>query len=174
MKYLRMFFHSLGYGVWLTGQIIKESTVMAVDTLGTGRKIAPVVLYYPLRVTKERDIAAFIASITMTPGTLALAGAVYVFVSARAMYLAPDAISQINMIGPAAGVGLPLLILSNLVYSWGEIGFDFGVFLRAIAAIFTLLVIQAVGSYIMGRALHATHWDHTVPLSGGERAKEPK
>ena len=61
MKYLRMFFHSLGYGVWLTGQIIKESTVMAVDTLGTGRKIAPVVLYYPLRVTKERDIAAFIA-----------------------------------------------------------------------------------------------------------------
>ncbi|WP_312587798.1 Na+/H+ antiporter subunit E [Corynebacterium dentalis] len=72
MKYLRMFFHSLGYGVWLTGQIIKESTVMAVDTLGTGRKIAPVVLYYPLRVTKERDIAAFIASITMTPGTLAL------------------------------------------------------------------------------------------------------
>lgn len=72
MKYIRMLFHSLNYGVWLVGQIIKESTVMAVDTLGTGRNIAPVVLYYPLRVTKERDIAAFIASITMTPGTLAL------------------------------------------------------------------------------------------------------
>lgn len=112
--------------------------------------------------------------IAILAGALALAGAMYVFVSARAMYLAPDAISQINMIGPAAGVGLPLLILSNLVYSWGEIGFDLGVFLRAIAAIFTLLVIQAVGSYIMGRTLHATHWDHTVPLSGGERAKEPK
>lgn len=72
MKFLRVFLHCIKYGVWLTGQIIKESTVMAVDTLGTGRNIAPVVLYYPLRVTKERDIAALIASITMTPGTLAL------------------------------------------------------------------------------------------------------
>jgi multicomponent Na+:H+ antiporter subunit G len=24
----------------------------------------------------------------------------------------------------------------------------------------------------VGRALHATHWDHTVPLSGGEREPE--
>lgn len=112
--------------------------------------------------------------IAIISGLLALAGAVYVFVSARAMYLAPDAISQINMIGPAAGVGLPLLVLSNLVYSWGEVGFDLGTFFRAIVSIFMLLIVQAVGSYIMGRTLHATHWDHTVPLSGGERAKEPK
>ena len=83
-------------------------------------------------------------------------------------------VNQINMIGPAAGVGLPLLILSNLVYSWGEVGFELETFLRAIVAIFMLLIVQAVGSYIMGRALHATHWDHTAPLSGGERAKEPK
>lgn len=45
---------------------------MAKDTFTTGRNIAPVILYYPLRVTDERDVAAFIASITMTPGTLAL------------------------------------------------------------------------------------------------------
>ncbi|RAV31789.1 Na+/H+ antiporter subunit E [Corynebacterium heidelbergense] len=64
--------HSLWYAVWLTGQVIKESITMTVDTLGSGRKIAPVVIYYPLRVNKERDIAALIASITMTPGTLAL------------------------------------------------------------------------------------------------------
>ena len=64
--------HALAYGVWLTGQIIKESWVMAVDTFGAGRHIAPIVLYYPLRVTTEREIAAFTASITMTPGTLAL------------------------------------------------------------------------------------------------------
>lgn len=107
-------------------------------------------------------------------GVLALLGAVFVFVSARAMYLAPDAISQINMLGPATGVGLPLLILANLVHSWGVHGWETGEFLRAIGAIFLLLVVQSVGSYIMGRSLHATHWDHTVPLSGGQRAKEPK
>lgn len=107
-------------------------------------------------------------------GLLAIIGAVFIFVSARAMYLAPDALSQVNMVGPAVGVGLPLLISANLVYSWSTEGFVWGELIRAIIAITALLVVGAVGSYVMGRALHATHWDHTVPLSGGKRAKEPK
>ncbi|MEL4165238.1 Na+/H+ antiporter subunit E, partial [Corynebacterium bovis] len=72
MKLLRTVIHCARYVLWLTGQIIVESVAMVYDTFTTGRKIAPVVLYYPLRVTSERDIAALIASITMTPGTLAL------------------------------------------------------------------------------------------------------
>lgn len=69
---LRSTVHVVSYSTWLVGQIIKESLIMAKDTFTTGRNIAPVILYYPLRVTDERDVAAFIASITMTPGTLAL------------------------------------------------------------------------------------------------------
>lgn len=110
----------------------------------------------------------------ITAGVLAILGAIFIFVSARAMYLAPDALSQVNMVGPAVGVGLPLLISANLVYSWSTEGFVLGELIRAIVAITALLVIGAVGSYVIGRALHATHWDHTVPLSGGQRAKEPK
>lgn len=110
----------------------------------------------------------------ITAGVLAILGAIFIFVSARAMYLAPDALSQVNMVGPAVGVGLPLLISANLVYSWSTEGFVLGELIRAIVAITALLVIGAAGSYVMGRALHATHWDHTVPLSGGQRAKEPK
>ena len=107
-------------------------------------------------------------------GTLAIVGEMYVLVSARAMYLAPDALSQLNMVGPAVGVGMPLLIAANLVYSWSIEGFVLGHWIRAIVAIFALLVMSAVGSYAMGRALHASHWDHTVPLSGGQRPKEPR
>ena len=110
----------------------------------------------------------------ITAGVLAILGAIFIFVSARAMYLAPDALSQVNMVGPAVGVGLPLLISANLVYSWSTEGFVLGELIRAIVAITALLVIGAVGSYVMGRALHATHWDHTVPLSGGQKAKEPR
>ncbi len=72
MRILRAGLHSINYGLWLVGQIFKESLVMAVDTFGSGRNIAPVMVYYPLRIRNERDIAAFAASITMTPGTLAL------------------------------------------------------------------------------------------------------
>lgn len=69
---LKRIWHIIVYCVWLVGQIIKESLIMASDTFTTGRHIAPVIVYYPLRLTRERDIAAFIVSITITPGTLAL------------------------------------------------------------------------------------------------------
>ena len=69
---LKRIWHIIVYCVWLVGQIIKESLIMASDTFTTGRHIAPVIVYYPLRLTRERDIAAFMASITITPGTLAL------------------------------------------------------------------------------------------------------
>lgn len=73
MNALHSLWHGVSYSTWLAGQIVKESIVMMVDTLGnSGKNIAPIVLYYPMRVTSEREIAAFIASITMTPGTLAL------------------------------------------------------------------------------------------------------
>lgn len=64
--------HVISYSTWLLGQIVKESLTMAKDTFTTGRNIAPVIIYYPLRITSEVDVAAFIASITMTPGTMAL------------------------------------------------------------------------------------------------------
>lgn len=105
-------------------------------------------------------------------GILAITGSIFIFVTARAMYLAPDALSQVNMVGPAVGLGLPLLIAANLVYSFATEGFVLGYLIRAIVAITALLVVSSVGSSVMGRALHATHWDHTVPLSGGKRAKD--
>lgn len=105
-------------------------------------------------------------------GALAITGSIFIFVTARAMYLAPDALSQFNMVGPAVGLGLPLLIAANLVYSFATEGFVLGYLIRAIVAITALLVVSSVGSSVMGRALHATHWDHTVPLSGGKRAKD--
>lgn len=107
-------------------------------------------------------------------GSLAILGALFVLVSARAMYLAPDALSQVNMVGPAANVGLPLLIIANFIHTWDTEGFVLENLILALGAIFALLIVGSVGSYVMGRAVHATHWDHTVPLSGGQRAKEPK
>lgn len=107
-------------------------------------------------------------------GILAITGSVFVLVSARAMYLAPDALSQLNMTGPALGVGIPLLICANLVFHFATEGFVLGYLIRACVAITAFLVISSVGSFFMGRALHATHWDHTVPLSGGTRPPDAK
>lgn len=69
---LRRVAHVVSYSVWLMGQIAKESTEMAMDTFTTGRNIAPVIIYYPIRLTRERDIGILLASLNMTPGFVAL------------------------------------------------------------------------------------------------------
>ena len=66
---------------------------------------------------------------------LAITGSVFVLVSARAMFLAPDALSQLNMTGPALGVGIPLLICANLVFHFATEGFVLGYLIRACVAI---------------------------------------
>ena len=124
-------------------------------------------------LAQRTDFETFFAQApALNPARLAITGSIFIFVTARAMYLAPDALSQFNMVGPAVGLGLPLLIAANLVYSFATEGFVLGYLIRAIVAITALLVVSSVGSSVMGRALHATHWDHTVPLSGGKRAKD--
>lgn len=107
-------------------------------------------------------------------GLLAITASVFILTSARAMFLAPDALSQVNMAGPAINVGLPLLIIANFVHTWDTEGFIVEDAVLSIVAILMLLLLSATGSFVMGRAVHATHWDHSVPLSGGQRAKEPK
>lgn len=106
-------------------------------------------------------------------GLLAITASVFILTSARAMFLAPDALSQVNMAGPAINVGLPLLIIANFVHTVDTEGFSGEDLVLSLVAITMLLLLSATGSYVMGRAVHATHWDHSVPLSGGQRAKEP-
>src|SRR5699024_8278661 len=102
-------------------------------------------------------------------GILAITGSVFVLVSARAMYLAPDALSQPHKNGPALGGGIPLLICGNLVFHFATEGFVLGYLILACVAIAAFLGTSSVGSFCFGRALHATNWDHTVPLSGSTR-----
>lgn len=72
MNGLRRIKQVVSYSVWLMGQIAKESTIMAFDTVTTGRNIAPVIVYYPIRLSRERDIAILLGSLNMTPGFVAL------------------------------------------------------------------------------------------------------
>ncbi|MCI6205702.1 MAG: monovalent cation/H+ antiporter subunit E [Corynebacterium glucuronolyticum] len=63
---------SIKYFFWLIGQVIVGGVTIAVDMLRPSPNVKPVVVHYPLRITSERDLAAFSTSVTMTPGTLSL------------------------------------------------------------------------------------------------------
>lgn len=64
--------HWFRYIPWLVGQVLVGAWAIAKDSFTPGSAMQPVVIRYPLRVHKERDIAAFSTSITMTPGTMSI------------------------------------------------------------------------------------------------------
>ena len=90
-----------------------------------------------------------IASILIVIGTL------LIFVTLIALWRNPDPLTQANIMGPATGVGLPLLIIAKVVHDIGEHGFVVGDVVRALLAITGYLVILAVGAFLLGRSLYA-------------------
>ncbi|MDU0478570.1 monovalent cation/H+ antiporter subunit E [Staphylococcus chromogenes] len=64
--------HLFTFIPWLLGQLIVGAAVIVIDALSPRSKMRPVVVSYPLRVTRDRDIFWFSTCITITPGTLSL------------------------------------------------------------------------------------------------------
>lgn len=64
--------HLLTFGPWLIGQIFFSGFHVVTAAVKKQSPFTPVVIRYPLRVTKEWQIAALSTCITMTPSTLSL------------------------------------------------------------------------------------------------------
>ena len=64
--------HFLSFGPWLVGQIFLSGFNVVAAAVRREEPFNPVVIRYPLRVTREWQIAALSTCITMTPSTLSL------------------------------------------------------------------------------------------------------
>lgn len=64
--------HLLKFIPWLISQIVVGAAVIVWDAFSLRSNVEPVVVSYPLRVTKDRDIFWFSTCITITPGTLSV------------------------------------------------------------------------------------------------------
>ncbi|MCK7642520.1 monovalent cation/H+ antiporter subunit E [Corynebacterium sp. CCM 8835] len=65
-------FHVIRFGVWLIGQVFAGALTVTRDVVRRHSHMHPIVVAYPLRVTKDWQIAALSTCITMTPGTLSV------------------------------------------------------------------------------------------------------
>lgn len=85
---------------------------------------------------------------------LVVAGAVAVLVSAVAMLRERDALSRINVLGVATGLGLPLIMVGAFLVRLDREGFDplgLAVLLLTLAA---LLIVSSVASNVLARAAY--------------------
>lgn len=93
--------------------------------------------------------------VVVVVGVLVIAASVTFIDEAIEMWRAPDALTRVNLTGPVGGVGIPLLLVANLV--WSIYGGDvwWVVLMKTVVALFGVLVVSSVGSFVLGRAIHA-------------------
>ena len=71
------------------------------------------------------------------------------------MWRAPDALTRVNLTGPVTGVGIPLLIIANMIRSIADGDEWYVVLVKSVIAIVACLMVASVGSFVMGRSVHA-------------------
>ena len=106
-------------------------------------------------------------------GVLVVVGARFVLVSAVAMHRQHDAISRINVLTPATGTGLPLIVVAAFLHRWAAVGFTWIDLLKTLVTVAALLIVSSVASNILARAAYlsgAKVSSHTRPQ---ELAQEP-
>lgn len=112
------------------------------------------------------------AVLEIIAGCAILLAGITFLLTATALWRAPDALTRANLLGPATGVALPLLILSKLIYDIAHDQFTVWNLIVSLAAITALYAVLAVGSFVMGRSLYGIsptmrpYDDSAVPAKG--------
>jgi multicomponent Na+:H+ antiporter subunit G len=115
---------------------------------------------------------------------LVISGALFFLVTAVAMLRSRDAVSRVNNLSPATGMGLPLIIIGAFVHETAETGWSLFVLVKAALSVTASLVVSSVASNVLGRAAYRTQQDfdpttHADALAapdvegGASRGQEP-
>lgn len=89
---------------------------------------------------------------TVIAAVLVLGGACWVLVSAVAMHRVSDALSRVNALGPATGVGLPWIVLGAWLHSLTVNPFAWVDVAKVAVTIVALLIVSSVASNTLARA----------------------
>ncbi|VEH05282.1 Na+/H+ antiporter subunit G [Corynebacterium kutscheri] len=92
----------------------------------------------------------------VTASLLIIVASMFTLATIIALYRAPDALTRANLMGNTTSVALPLILIASLINDIGQGDFSVGNLIRVVLTIAGLLVILAIGSFIMGRSLYET------------------
>ena len=96
---------------------------------------------------------------------LVVGGSLFYLVSAVAMLRTRDAISRVNNMSPATGMGLPLILIGAFVHETATDGWSTLTFAKMGLAVLASLAVSSVASNVLGRAAYRAPGDldpHTL------------
>lgn len=85
---------------------------------------------------------------------LIMLGSLLVLTSAVAMFRQRDALSRVNVLSPATGLGLPMIVTAASLHRWSTTGFAWLDLGKTLLTIVALLIVSSVASNILARATY--------------------
>jgi multicomponent Na+:H+ antiporter subunit G len=110
--------------------------------------------------------------VAVTVGILLVAGALFFLVTAVAMLRSRDAVSRVNSLSPATGMGLPLIIIGAFVHETAEDGWSTFVLVKAVLSVMSSLVVSSVASNVLARATYRSQ-EAVDPTTRSDALAEP-
>lgn len=87
-------------------------------------------------------------------GVLAVVGAGGFLVTAIALLRVRDAVSRVNVLGPATAVGVPFILVAALIEQSLDYGWSWWQLIEVIIAILGAIVVSSVASNALGRSAY--------------------
>lgn len=106
-------------------------------------------------------------------GVLAIGGSLTVLVSAVAMLRVRDALSRVNVLSPATGIGLPAIVLAAFLDDLHQHGFDVFDLIKTLVAIAGFIILSSVASNTLGRATYRSGCPVDPATHPNELAERP-
>lgn len=106
-------------------------------------------------------------------GALCLGGALLILLSAIAMLRERDAVSRINVLSPATGMGLPLIVVAAYLQRLTLTEFSFAGLAKVLVTLAALLVVSSVASNTLARAAYLSGAPVHPATDPQDLAREP-
>lgn len=99
-------------------------------------------------------IAVLDVALSVLIAVLLLGGAFWMLTAALSMFHARDALSRINVLSPATGLGLPMIVVGAFLEHLQTDGFSAAVLLKTIITVLALIIVSSVASNVLARAAY--------------------
>ena len=110
---------------------------------------------------------------TILINVFALSGALVIFASSIRMLREKDAFCRISALGPAASVGLPLIITAAYIEELSTSGWNMFVMFRFLLTVVLLLAVASVATNVLGRAAYQSGAKVSEDTSPQDMARKP-
>lgn len=92
--------------------------------------------------------------LTVVIGVLLIGGAFWMLTAALSMFHARDSFSRINVLSPATGLGLPMIVIGAFLQYTRTDGFDGAVLVKTLLTVVALIIVSSIASNVLARAAY--------------------